>query len=55
MQVTEEEGGRLNAFAREPRMEVIAEKGSSNANTRLLLIGGALLVTSLIIVRIVIS
>ena len=55
MQVTEEEGGRLNAFAREPRMEVIAEKGSSNANTRLLLNGGAVLVTSQIIVSIVIS
>jgi hypothetical protein len=29
MQVTQEDGGRLNAFAREPRM-VVMEKGEAN-------------------------
>ncbi len=31
MSVTEEEGGRLNAFAKEPKMELINQK-SSNGN-----------------------
>jgi hypothetical protein len=44
MQVTQEDGGRLNAFAKEPRM-VVMEKGErSGANSRTLLIGGAVLV-----------
>jgi hypothetical protein len=48
MQVTEEDGGRLNAFAKEPRM-VVMEKGASGArNTRLVLIGGAMLVLLLV-------
>ncbi|MBM5793775.1 MAG: ssl1498 family light-harvesting-like protein [Cyanobacteria bacterium K_DeepCast_150m_m2_101] len=44
MQVTEEDGGRLNAFAKEPRMEVMEVGESSTANSKLLLIGGAVLV-----------
>lgn len=55
MQVTEEDGGRLNAFAEEPRMEVMETEGNSNANLRLILIGGGLLTACLIIVRIAIS
>ncbi len=43
MQVTEEDGGRLNAFAKEPRM-VLIEQGESNGSSRLLLIGGLVLV-----------
>jgi hypothetical protein len=44
MQVTEEDGGRLNAFAKEPPM-VVMEKGTGGSpNTRLVLIGGAVLV-----------
>jgi hypothetical protein len=49
MQVTEEDGGRLNAFAKEPRMVVVdkAERGGAN---RLLLIGGLVLVLVLVAV-----
>ena len=43
MQVTEEDGGRLNAFAKEPRMEVMDVGETSTANSKLLLIGGAVL------------
>ncbi|MFM7311839.1 MAG: high light inducible protein, partial [Cyanobium sp.] len=38
MQVTEEDGGRLNAFAKEPRMVVIEADEKQSAN-RVLLIG----------------
>jgi hypothetical protein len=50
MQVTEEDGGKLNAFAKEPRM-VLQEEGEkpSSAN-RLLLIGGLVLVAALVAV-----
>ena len=47
MQVTEEDGGKLNAFAREPRM-VVMEKGESNGPGRPLLIAGAVLVLLLV-------
>lgn len=48
MQVTQEDGGRLNAFAKEPRM-VVMEKGErSDTSSRPLLIGGALLVLLLV-------
>ena len=50
MQVTEEDGGRLNAFAREPRMVVMEQGETSNPNSRMLLIGGALLVLLLVAV-----
>ena len=49
MQVTEEDGGRLNAFAKEPRM-VVMEEGEAPAGNRMLLIGGALLVLALVAV-----
>jgi len=49
MQVTQEDGGKLNAFAREPRM-VVKEKGEANGPSRLLLIGGVVLVVVLVAV-----
>ena len=49
MQVTQEDGGRLNAFAKEPRMEVIPPGSSAGAN-RMLLIGGLVLVLLLVAV-----
>jgi hypothetical protein len=53
MQVTEEDGGKLNAFAREPRMVIeTARPGGAN---RLLLIGGLLLVLALVAVAVGIS
>ncbi|MBM5804082.1 MAG: photosystem II assembly protein Psb34 [Prochlorococcaceae cyanobacterium] len=54
MQVTEEDGGRLNAFAIEPRMEVM-EAGSSSGSSKMLLIGGGLLVLLLVGVAVGIS
>jgi len=50
MQVTEEDGGRLNAFAKEPRMVVMEQGEASDPSTRLLLIGGAALVAVLVAV-----
>lgn len=49
MQVTEEDGGRLNAFAKEPRMVVVEKPEHGKAN-RLLLIGGLVLVLVLVAV-----
>ncbi|WP_411869040.1 photosystem II assembly protein Psb34 [Vulcanococcus limneticus] len=55
MQVTEEDGGRLNAFAKEPRMQVMEAGEGGAASSRLLLIGGALLVLLLVAVAVGIS
>ncbi|KEF41024.1 MAG: high light inducible protein [Cyanobium sp. CACIAM 14] len=49
MQVTEEDGGKLNAFAKEPRM-VLQEKGERSGGNRMLLIGGLVLVVVLVAV-----
>jgi len=49
MQVTQEDGGRLNAFAKEPRM-VVMEEGEANGPNRLLLTGGVVLVVLLVAV-----
>lgn len=49
MQVTEEDGGRLNAFAKEPRM-VLMEEGERQGPNRTLLITGVLLVAVLVAV-----
>ena len=49
MQVTQEDGGRLNAFAKEPRM-VLMEKGETSSANRSLLLGGLVLVVLLIAV-----
>jgi hypothetical protein len=48
MQVTQEDGGKLNAFAREPRMVVMEEGERPSQGNRALLIGGGLLVAVLI-------
>jgi len=55
MQVIQEDGGRLNAFAKEPRMEVISESASRSNGSRLLIIGGAVLVVALVAVSAAIS
>jgi len=55
MQVTEEDGGRLNAFAKEPRMEVIESSGIAAGNSKLLLISGAVLVLLMVVVAVGIS
>ena len=55
MTVTEEEGGRLNAFAKEPRIQVIAQGSSENKTSRLILVTGALLIVGLILLTVTIS
>ncbi|WP_398333360.1 photosystem II assembly protein Psb34 [Vulcanococcus sp.] len=50
MQVTEEDGGRLNAFAREPRMQVMEADELRASGSKVLLIGGAVLVLLLVAV-----
>jgi hypothetical protein len=49
MQVTQEDGGRLNAFAKEPRMVVIEADERRPAPIGLL-IGGAVLVLAMVAV-----
>ena len=48
MPVTEEDGGRLNAFAKEPKIEVITEKASYRSSFWLLMLAFGVLVTGLI-------
>jgi hypothetical protein len=55
MQVIEEDGGRLNAFAKEPRMEVISEGASLSNGSRLLIISGAVLVIALMALSVAVS
>ncbi len=55
MQVTKEDGGRLNAFASEPRMVVIEASESRGGANRALFIGGLALVTILLAVAALIS
>ena len=55
MQVTQEDGGRLNAFAKEPRMEVMAAGEGASTASRMLLIGGAVLVLLMLAVAVGIS
>ena len=55
MQVTEEDGGRLNAFAKEPRMEVIDDQPSRSNSSRMMIIVGGALVVALMAVTVAIS
>ena len=57
MQVTTEDGGLLNAFAKEPRMEVMDQNASRDRNrsSLMMLIGDSILVTGLIAITVVIS
>ncbi|MDA0718246.1 MAG: ssl1498 family light-harvesting-like protein [Cyanobacteria bacterium] len=49
MQVTKEDGGRLNAFALEPRMVVMEQGEFSTSRSKMMLIGGSLLVVCLLL------
>ena len=55
MQVTTEDGGRLNAFAKEPRMEVMTEDTSRSNRSRVLIITGSVLVVALMVLTVAIS
>ena len=48
MQVTTEDGGRLNAFAKEPRMEVmdLQTSRSRGRSSLMMLLGGSLVVAA---------
>ncbi len=48
MQVTEEDGGRLNAFAKEPQMVVMEAGESAGPTSKALVLGGAALVIVLV-------
>jgi hypothetical protein len=50
MQVTQEDGGRLNAFAKEPRMVVMEAGELSTSSNKLLVLGGVVLVLALVAV-----
>lgn len=55
MSVTREDGGRLNAFAKEPPIQVVAPGGSPSRPTLVLLIGGSALVLGMVAVAVGIS
>ena len=55
MSVTEESGGRLNAFAKEPKIEVISQEASSSNNFRLLIFAGVMLLIGVITYGVFIS
>ena len=57
MSVTSEDGGRLNAFAKEPRMEVIdvASSQSRNRSSMILLVTGGLVVAAMVAGTVAIS
>ena len=55
MPVIEEDGGRLNAFAKEPRMEITPTESLNSASSRLIVVAGALLVIVLIAFTVTIS
>ena len=55
MQVIQEDGGRLNAFAKEPRMEVISAAVSLSNESRLLILPAAVLVIALMALSVAVS
>ncbi|QNI93174.1 high ligh-induced protein family [Synechococcus sp. A15-127] len=57
MQVTTEDGGRLNAFAKEPRMEVMDAETSRirGRGSMLMTLGGTVLVLALVAMTVAIS
>ncbi len=55
MPITEEEGGRLNAFAKEPKIELIEKETSDSKTSWIIFIAGALFIAVLIGVTVTIS
>jgi len=57
MSVTTEDGGRLNAFAKEPRMEVMddATSQSRNRTSMVMLVSGGLIAAAMVAVTVAIS
>jgi hypothetical protein len=48
MAVTEEDGGKLNAFAKEPRMQVVEAGGGLSRSSLVLVVAGGLLVALMV-------
>ena len=57
MSVTTEDGGLLNAFAKEPRMEVMDVETSHrrNCSSMMMLVSGGLIVAAMVAVTVAIS
>ena len=57
MSVTTEDGGRLNAFAKEPRMEAmdVTTSQSRNRSSMMMLVSGGLIVAAMVAVTVAIS
>ena len=57
MAVTTEDGGRLNAFAKEPRREGmdVATSQSRNRSSMMMLVSGGLIVAAMVAVTVAIS
>ena len=55
MPVVEEDGGRLNAFAKEPKVQVVQEGPFHSWSSRLILMTGVLLICGLIALTVTIS
>ena len=55
MPIIEEDGGRLNTFAKEPRIEVLQQGESRSNGSWILIIVGALLVVGLVVLTVTIS
>ena len=49
MPVTEEDGGRLNAFAKEPKIEVIDEEARQGNSSWIIIVTGGVLLAGLIV------
>ncbi len=49
MPVTQEEGGRLNAFAREPKIQLIEQGVTPTNSYRLIIFAGTLILVALIV------
>ncbi len=48
MSVTEESGGRLNAFATEPKMQLVKKEASDSNASRIIIFVGTVVLISLI-------
>ncbi len=55
MAIIEEDGGRLNTFAKEPRIEVLQQGDRRSNSSWFLIIAGALLVAGLVVLTLAIS
>lgn len=49
MAVTQEDGGKLNAFAKEPRMQVVEGGAGLSRSSLILVVGGGVLVALMVL------